>query len=109
MCPSSTHGRRSAGGASSAKGRSGACAERYRSAVMAWQRSAVRRAALDWLAPLIVLGIGVVNVTMHPDSPSYPGSPAIQLTFLTASVAALGLRRRAPILAPLLAIVIVTV
>src|SRR3954453_8420502 len=72
-------------------------------------RPSWRRAALDWIAPTIVFLIGVVNVADHPRSVRYPGSPAVHLTFLAAAAIALGYRRRAPVLAPLLAVVIVTI
>jgi signal transduction histidine kinase len=68
----------------------------------------LRRVALDWVAPLAILAIGVVNVSGHPHSADYPGSPARHLAFLVVSVALLGIRRRAPLLAPLLAIGVVT-
>jgi signal transduction histidine kinase len=72
-------------------------------------RPSWRRAALDWLAPAIVVLIGVVDVALHPRSTQFPGSPALHVTFLAASAIALGYRRRAPILAPLLAVLIVTI
>ena len=68
----------------------------------------LRRVALDWVAPLAILVMGVVNLSEHPHSPDYPGSPARHLAFLVVAVAALGLRRRAPLLAPCVAIVTVT-
>lgn len=68
-----------------------------------------RRAALDWLAPLIVVVIGVVDVANHQRSTQFPGSPALHVTFLTAAAIALGYRRRAPIMAPLLAVLLVTI
>ncbi len=68
----------------------------------------VRRAALDWVAPLAILAIGVVDVAGHPRSTQYPGPPAQHLAFLTVAVLALGLRRRAPLLAPCVAIAVVT-
>jgi signal transduction histidine kinase len=68
----------------------------------------LRRAALDWVAPLVVLGIGVVDVARHSRSVEYPGSPLRHLAFLAVAVAAIGVRRRAPLLAPGLAIVVVT-
>lgn len=67
-----------------------------------------RRTALDWVAPLLVLAIGIVNVSQHPRSVEYPGSPVRHLVFLAVAVAALGLRRRAPLLVPCLVIVVVT-
>ena len=68
----------------------------------------LRRAALDWVAPLAILAIGVVNVSNHPSSVDYPGSPVRHVAFLAAAVAALGLRRQAPLLAPCAAIAVVT-
>jgi signal transduction histidine kinase len=68
----------------------------------------LRRAALDWVAPLAILAIGIVNISGQSHSPSYPGSPVWHLLFLAAGVAALGLRRRAPLLAPCTAIAVVT-
>jgi signal transduction histidine kinase len=69
----------------------------------------LRRAALDWAAPLAILVIGIVNVSRSPHSTSYPGAPAAHIAFLAAAVVALGLRRRAPLLAPFLTIVVVSV
>ncbi len=68
-----------------------------------------RRLTLDWLAPAVILGIGSVNVALHPRSAEYPGPPAVHLTFLAAALVALGLRRRSPVLAPLLAVFLTTV
>jgi signal transduction histidine kinase len=76
---------------------------------MTWGSAVLRRTALDWLAPVVVLGIGVVDLHLHARSAQYPGSPALHLTFLVAAVAALGFRRRAPIAAPMLGFLIVTV
>jgi len=67
------------------------------------------RAALDWAAPLAILVIGVVNVSRSPHSAAYPGAPGAHIAFLAAAVVALGLRRRAPLLAPFLTIVVVSV
>jgi signal transduction histidine kinase len=67
-----------------------------------------RRVALDWVAPVAILVIGIVNVSQHPHSVDYPGPPVRHLLFLVVSVAALGLRRRAPLLAPCLVIVLVS-
>ena len=72
-------------------------------------RPSWRRLALDWLAPLIVVVIGLVDVASHQRSTQFPGSPALHLTFLTASAIALGYRRKAPIMAPLLAVLLVTI
>jgi signal transduction histidine kinase len=66
-----------------------------------------RRIALDWLVPVTILVIGVVNVTQHPHSRDYPGAPMAHLGFLAAAVAALGLRRRAPLVAPVVALAVV--
>ncbi len=68
----------------------------------------LRRVALDWLAPLAVLVIGIVNLSGHPRSVDYPGSPARHVAFLVVAVAVLGVRRRAPLVAPVLAIGVVT-
>jgi signal transduction histidine kinase len=65
-----------------------------------------RRVALDWLAPSAILAIGIVNIT-DPHS-GYPGSPVRNLTFLAVAVAALGLRRQSPLLAPCVTIAVVT-
>ena len=68
----------------------------------------LRRVALDWAAPVAILVIGIVNVSQQPHSVEYPGPPARHLAFLVVAVAGLGLRRRAPLLAPCLTIVVVT-
>jgi signal transduction histidine kinase len=68
----------------------------------------LRRAALDWVAPTMILAIGIVNVSRHPHSVAYPGPPVRHLAFLAVAVAGLGLRRRAPLLAPLLTIAVVS-
>jgi len=78
----------------------------YRS--IATQPNGWRRVALDWVAPLAILAIGVVNVATHPHSVQYPGPPAKHLAFLIVAVVALGMRRRAPLAAPCVAIVVVT-
>jgi signal transduction histidine kinase len=67
-----------------------------------------RRVALDWVAPLAILTIGIVNVTGDPRSVAYPGSPGRNLAFLAAAVAALGVRRQARLVAPCVAIAVVT-
>ena len=69
----------------------------------------LRRAVLDWAVPLTILVIGIVNVSRSPHSTAYPGAPVAHLAFLAAAVLALGLRRRAPLLAPFLTIVVVSV
>jgi signal transduction histidine kinase len=68
----------------------------------------LRRVALDWVAPTVVLVIGVVNVSQQPHSVAYPGSPARHVVFLVVAVAGLGVRRRAPLTAPLATIGVVT-
>ena len=68
----------------------------------------LRRVSLDWVVPTVILLIGVVNVSQQSDSAAYPGPPARHLAFLTVAVAGLGLRRRAPLLAPCLTIAVVT-
>jgi signal transduction histidine kinase len=67
----------------------------------------VRQLAFDWLVPLVILIIGIVNVARLPHSKQYPGTPAEHIVFLALAVVALGVRRRAPLLAPLAAIGIV--
>jgi signal transduction histidine kinase len=66
-----------------------------------------QRVALDWLAPAIILVIGVWNVSHNPRSASYPGAPGQHLVFLAVAVTLLGLRRRAPLIAPLAATAVV--
>jgi signal transduction histidine kinase len=68
----------------------------------------LRRAALDWLAPLVVLGIGLVNLSASPRSVDFPGAPWRHVLFLVVAMVALGVRRHAPLVAPCLAIVVVT-
>ena len=68
----------------------------------------LRPIALDWLAPGIILGIGVLNVSLSARSVDYPGEPAAHIVFLAVAVAALGLRRREPILLPFAAMAVVT-
>jgi signal transduction histidine kinase len=68
----------------------------------------LRRAALDWLAPLAILAFLLVNLANHPRSTAYPGPPVRHAVFLALAVVALGLRRRAPLIAPVVAIVLVT-
>lgn len=70
--------------------------------------SRLRRFALDWLAPVVIFAIGVVNVSEHADSAAYPGAPWRHLVFLGVAVAALGVRRRASLVAPCFAIATVT-
>jgi signal transduction histidine kinase len=67
-----------------------------------------RRVALDWLAPLAILAIGITNITRHAHSVQYPGAPVRHLAFATAAVVLLGVRRRAPVLAPTLTIATVS-
>jgi signal transduction histidine kinase len=68
----------------------------------------LRRVALDSLAPIAVLVVGIINLSRHPRSVDYPGPPGQHVAFLVAAVALLGVRRRAPLLAPCLAIGVVT-
>ncbi|MFZ2015216.1 MAG: hypothetical protein WAV00_15465 [Nocardioides sp.] len=68
----------------------------------------LRRVALDWVVPTVILLIGMVNVSQQPHSVAYPGPPARHLAFLAVAVVGLGLRRRAPLLAPCLTIAVVT-
>ena len=68
----------------------------------------LRRVALDWVAPVTVLVTGIVNLSQQSHSVDYPGPPARHLAFLAVAVAGLGVRRRAPLLAPLLTITAVT-
>jgi signal transduction histidine kinase len=67
-----------------------------------------RRVAVDWLAPVVILVIGIVDVSRAGHAAHYPGSPAQHLVFLAVAVAALGVRRHAPLAAPLAAIGVVT-
>jgi signal transduction histidine kinase len=66
------------------------------------------RVALDWVAPLAILAIGLVNVANHPRSTAYPGPPARHIAFLVVAVVLLGVRRRAPLVVPCLVIAVVT-
>jgi signal transduction histidine kinase len=66
-----------------------------------------RRLALDWVAPVAILVIGIVNVARSPHSTSYPGAPSEHLIFLAVAAGGLGLRRHAPLLAPLGSIAVV--
>jgi signal transduction histidine kinase len=68
----------------------------------------LRRGALDWLAPLAILAIGVLNISMNPRSADYPGSPVQHILFLSVAVVLLGVRRRAPLLAPCASLAVVT-
>ncbi|HEX3930030.1 MAG TPA: sensor histidine kinase [Nocardioides sp.] len=68
----------------------------------------LRRVALDWAAPTVILVIGIVNVSQQARSVAYPGPPGQHLAFLVVAVAGLGVRRRAPLLAPFLTIAVVT-
>lgn len=68
----------------------------------------VRRAALDWLAPAAIVATGLFNLSNLASSPSYPGPPEKHLAFLVVAAAALGLRRQAQLVAPTLAIAVVT-
>jgi signal transduction histidine kinase len=77
---------------------------------MIWRRipDAYRRVLLDWVVPIGIFITGVVNVSRMPHSTEYPGKPGEHLVFLAIGVAALGVRRRAPLLAPIAAIAVVT-
>ena len=66
----------------------------------------LRRLALDWVAPAAILVIGSVDISRRAHSSGFPGSPAVHLAFLTTTVVLLGVRRRLPLLAPVLAIVV---
>jgi signal transduction histidine kinase len=68
----------------------------------------LRRVALDWVAPLAILGIGIVDVSGSPHSLDYPGPPVRHLAFMVVAAALLGVRRRAPLVAPCLVIAVVT-
>jgi signal transduction histidine kinase len=68
----------------------------------------LRRVALDWVAPLAILAIGVVDVSQHPHSVEFPGPPVRHLAFLVVGVALIGVRRLAPLVAPCLVIGVVT-
>jgi signal transduction histidine kinase len=68
----------------------------------------LRRVALDWVAPTVILVIGIVDVSQQSRSVAYPGPPGRHLVFLVVAVAGLGLRRRAPLLAPWATIAVVT-
>jgi signal transduction histidine kinase len=68
----------------------------------------LRRPALDWVVPVGILLIGLVDVRSHPDSVTFPGAPWRHVVFMTAAVVALGGRRRAPLLAPTVVIVVVS-
>jgi signal transduction histidine kinase len=72
-----------------------------------WLRTRAWRFALDWSVPAVILGIGIGDVSLHPRSVTFPGAPASHVAFLTFAVVVLGLRRRAPLLAPIAAILIV--
>jgi hypothetical protein len=60
--------------------------------------------ALGWFAPAVILAIGIVDVSLHPRSDDFPGAPGQHIAFLTVAVLALGLRTRAPLVAPFVAI-----
>jgi signal transduction histidine kinase len=67
-------------------------------------RARIERALIDWLAPATIGVIGVVDVSRLARSADYPGPPLEHLPFLAIAVVALGLRRKAPLAAPLSAI-----
>lgn len=64
----------------------------------------MRRASLDWAAPILIAGFGVVHISLDSHTRDYPGSPARHLAFVVAAALVLGLRRQAPAAAPLTAI-----
>jgi signal transduction histidine kinase len=66
----------------------------------------LRRIALDWLVPVAILALGLSNVSQHAHSASYPGAPARHVVFLVVAVALLGVRRRAPLVIPILVLVV---
>jgi signal transduction histidine kinase len=72
-----------------------------------WLATRWWRLGLDWGIPVAIAGIGIVDVSLHSHSATYPGAPAPHLAFLAAAVLALGLRRRAPLVAPLVAILVI--
>ena len=69
-----------------------------------WLRTRGWRLALGWFAPAVILAIGIVDVSLHPRSDDFPGAPGQHIAFLTVAVLALGLRTRAPLVAPFVAI-----
>jgi signal transduction histidine kinase len=68
----------------------------------------VRQAAFDWAIPVVIAGIGLVDIALHPRSEQFPGTPALHVGLLLAAAAVLGSRRRFPILAPTVVIAITT-
>ena len=70
--------------------------------------SRLRRQGLDWVVPVAILLIGLADLHSHPDSVDFPGAPWRHVLFMTAAVVSLGVRRRAPLLAPTAVIVVVT-
>lgn len=67
-----------------------------------------RQLVFDWAVPVVITGIGVVDIATHVRTKAFPGSPAVHVVFLLAATGALGLRRRVPILGPTAAIGIAT-
>lgn len=63
---------------------------------------------MDWLAPAAIVVIGIVNLSTQAHSPAYPGPPWRHVVFLVTAATALGVRRRAPLVAPVAAIAIAT-
>jgi signal transduction histidine kinase len=57
---------------------------------------------------VLILVIGVVDIGTHAHTRAFPGSPWPHVGFLVPAVALLGVRRRAPILAPMAALVVAT-
>jgi signal transduction histidine kinase len=66
----------------------------------------LRQAIVDWAVPAIIAGVGLVNIATHQDTDAFPGPPAVHVAFLLSATTVLGLRRRFPLLAPVLAVAI---
>jgi signal transduction histidine kinase len=66
------------------------------------------RLALDWVAPAAVMVLGIIDISGDSHSQDYPGPAAPHLLFLGVGVLALGVRRRAPLFAPCVAIATVS-
>ena len=67
-----------------------------------------RRPVLDWAVPLAILALGAVDVARQAHTRAYPGAPLRHVVFIAVAAVAIGLRRRAPIVAPTIAIAVVT-
>ena len=67
-----------------------------------------KQIVVDWAIPLAIAIIGLVDIATNARSRAFPGAPALHVGFLLAGVIPLGLRRRAPILAPTSAIAFAT-